>query len=368
MKEGVAIVGAGVVGLSLAKELAKTGINVDVYDSKGDVKQGAAKASGIFSVEGLARTGIQYKGAVVNALDGAKIHAGGELFSVSSRSTKAYVLDRGIFAEICADEAARAGASIVLGDRVTRERVLELKKDYRVVVGADGAVSTVASACGFPPVNEYVLTYKAEYEDAVIEDAHKVELFFSKGLTTRFFGWTVPYSGSKLEVGIGISNRKGASSYTAFRRLLTNPDIKSMLKGAKMSAGYASIIPIDARKKTVIGNSLLVGDAAGQVKATTGGGIIFGVSCAGIAAKCIKKYIDNGIGLGAYEEEWRKAFGLDLRLHKMLHSYYSALGEKRFKLMMKSAKLMGFENFLGAYGDMDRPSLILKRILFRGSI
>jgi flavin-dependent dehydrogenase len=361
----VAIVGAGVVGLVLAKELSKSGIETDVYESKDRVSQGAAKASGIFSVDGLSRIGVDFKRAIVNTLDGATLYAGGEAFSVSAKGTKAYVLDRGVFAELCKEEAEAEGAKIILGKRMDNAGVLKLKDEYSVLAGADGAVSTVASACKFPSVKEYVLTYKAEYDNVDVKDRHKVGLLFSNRIANRFFGWTVPYSSSKMEIGIGISDRNGANSYRAFRQFMKTDYVTDLMKGARSVAGYASLIPISARKKTVIGNVLLVGDAAGQVKATTGGGIIFGVSCAKIAAGCIKRHIENGSALAEYEHGWRSVYGLDLKLHKMLHAYYSTLGERRFKLMMKTAKLFGFEDFLGAYGDMDRPSVMLKRLLFR---
>jgi flavin-dependent dehydrogenase len=367
MSGKVAVVGGGVVGLSLAKDLAMSGVEVDVYESKDDVRQGAAKASGIFSIEGLSRTGIPFKSAVINTLNGARLHAGGEVFTVSAKGTKAYILDRGMFAEICVEQAAKAGARIIFGKRLGKDGILALKDKYSVVVGADGAVSTVASACGFPPIKEYVLTYKAEYEKANIPDNHKVELFFSRRITNRFFGWAAPYSASKLEVGIGVSNRSGVSGYSAFKKLLLDSYVSVLLKNAHFSTGYASLIPIDSRSKTVSENVLLVGDAAGQVKATTGGGVIFGISCAKIAARCIEKHLESGAKLSDYESEWRRAYGLDLKLHKMLHSYYSNLGERRFRLMMRTAKLLGFEDFLGAYGDMDRPSVMFKRIVFRGA-
>ncbi len=366
MGKKVVIVGAGIIGLSLADELASSGIETTVYESKPSVSHNAAKASGIFSKDGLSKIGIEYADALVNTLDGAVIHGGGESFRVQTGSTKALVLDRGILAELCAKNALESGAAIILNSRLGREDLVQMSHDKdTIIAGADGAVSSVASAFDFPKINEYVLTYKAEYTGASINDMHKVELFFSNSMASRFFGWTVPYTATKLEVGIGISTLSKKTSTAAFARFLNNATISEMVEGARKTAGYASIIPLEYRKATVLGNVLLVGDSAGQVKATTGGGVIFGVSCAKIAARAIIATMKTGAPLANYESMWRRSYGLDLRLHRALHGYYSGLGEKGIAFAIRLSRLMGFEKFLSVYGDMDSPKLMLKRFFLR---
>ena len=134
----VVIVGAGVIGLLLAKRLAREGIDTTVYESKRKISDNTAKASGIFSREGLSRLDVDWKDALVTTLNGATIFAGGESFKVETKGDKAYVLDRGMFAELCAKEAREAGAKIVLGKRLSKEQILEIKKDTNnIVVGAD---------------------------------------------------------------------------------------------------------------------------------------------------------------------------------------------------------------------------------------
>lgn len=363
MQKDVAVVGGGVVGLVLAKELAEAGIDVTLYEAKRAIGEGANKASGILSVGGLESIGVEYKKAVVNSLSGAVLYAGAQKLSIKARDTKAYVLDREIFAKLCAKEAKGAGARILVGTKVDKEMLSELDKSS-VIVGADGVVSTVASHFGFPKINDYVLTYKAEYSGVDIKDVNSCELFFSDA-PKKFFGWTVPYSGSLLEVGIGEWMRSKRNSLAVFNAFVRNPIVNKELKGATRISGHASIIPLQSRKITVKGNVLLVGDAAGQVKATTGGGIVFGTLCAKTAAEVIVSHIRNGTPLAAYEKLWRKKYGLDLRMHRFIHRYYSNIGIGGSALLFRLAKLAGMENFLSEYGDMDRPSLVLKRLFMR---
>jgi len=361
----VIIVGAGIVGLVLAKELASMGIEATVYDSNRDVADGAERASGILSKKGLERTGIDYAGAVLNALYGAVIHAGMENLKIKAGNIQAYVLSRSKLARICYKEAKDAGAAVILGKRLGKEDVLSMNNTNTVIVGADGVVSTVASAFGFPKISEYVLTYKATYNDARVADKHIVDLFFEEAYARGFFGWTAPYSSTELEVGIGTSHASKRNSLSAFESFTKTHAIASVIDGAERTSGYASIIPLEARKKTVFGNVMLVGDAAGQVKATTGGGLIFGIACSKIAASTIKNHIEKGMSLKAYEKAWRSRYGLDLKLHGLLHAYYSGLTEKRFEAFIKLARIFGAESFFSKYGDMDSPSLMIKRLLLR---
>lgn len=367
MDKRVTIIGAGVIGLTLAKELALNGIEVEVYDSKKNASEGQAKASGILSITGLESAGLPYKEGIINTLNSAVLHAGNETLKIKSDRAMAYVVDRGLLAESCMGMAKDAGATITLGRRVSRNDVLGIAKERNsILVGADGAVSTVASAFGFPSINDYVLTYKAEYERANIRDKGAVNLFFSNEVANGFFGWTVPHSSHRMEVGLGISGKARADSYTAFRKFLEDESLGSLLKGSRKINGYASVIPLGRRKITAKGNVLLVGDAAGQVKSTTGGGIIFGSLCAKVLAKTIIGNVKRGLPLSAYDKEWKKRYGAELKLHGILHAYYSSLDTKSFEILLKLSKMFGTGEFLGKYGDMDRPSLMLKRFFLRG--
>ena len=360
MNRNVTIIGAGLIGLVLAKELASKGIGVTVYDRKKRVGEGAQKASGVISANGIESIGMGYREAIVNKLDGATIHAGKRTLKIKSDSVKAYVFDRERLSETFYKQAIGEGAEIILDTRIEREKIREMSNT--IIVGADGAVSTVASAFGFPRIEEYVLTYKREYSCATVEDDGAVDLYFNSA-TARFFGWTIPYSNKVIEAGIGISNKRRENSRAAFESFAAAKPDKGLEK--PQGKGYASLIPLKTRRTTTIGNVLLVGDAAGQVKSSTGGGIVFGALCAKVAAEAIENHIKRGTKLAVYESMWRKRYGPELTMHRMIHSYYSALGEKGMERFLWIASAIGLGGFLGRYGDMDRPSLMLKRLFIR---
>ena len=70
--------------------------------------------------------------------------------------------------------------------------------------------------------------------------------------------------------------------------------------------------------------------------------------------------------LSDYEREFRRTYGLDLSMHYMINKMYSGMGAWSMEKVLSAMKMLDLDRFLSAYGDMDRPSLILKRFFLRG--
>ena len=286
MEGMVSIIGGGTAGLVTARRLASLGIDTTVYDQKKTLGE-PVRASGILSIKGLERIGIGYAKAVTNTLYGAAIHAGGETLRVESNDAVAHVLDRKHLNDICHDEAVAEGSDVILGRRIAGKELDGMSADG-VVVGADGAVSEVARHFGMGRIKKYVLTYKAEYN--IRNDNRRiVDLFFDSGVSKGLFGWMCPNSEDILEIGIGIDSSSG-NAMSAFNRFISTKQISGVLGNSKRISEGASMIPLSRRKSIVDSKQrvLLVGDAAGQVKPSTGGGIIYGSSAGLMAAESIK--------------------------------------------------------------------------------
>lgn len=364
MREKVAIVGAGTSGLLAAKDLASFGIPTIAYEQKTRLGY-PQKASGIVSINGLHALGIDYAKAVTNTLYGVNIHAGNAAMHIMSKKPQAHVLDRIILNEICYEESIAAGAKVVKGVRVDSEMLKELHKQ-NIIVGADGAISTVAKHFSMGSIKSYILTYKAEF-NVEVENKKVVDLFFDRKLAPKFFAWMCPNAKDVLEVGIGVDSKHG-NSKKAFDNFMKLEDVARRLSGGKMLNGYASVIPMQTARSVVDDKRevLLVGDAAGQVKPTTGGGIVFGGNAARLAARVIEGHVRRGTSLRDYERLFRKSFGAEMALHRVISKVYANLDVRGIELLIKVSRGMGLESFFAKYGDMDRPSLMLKRFLLRG--
>jgi flavin-dependent dehydrogenase len=95
-----------------------------------------------------------------------------------------------------------------------------------------------------------------------------------------------------------------------------------------------------------------VGDAAGQTKATTGGGVIFGCRCAKIAADRTASFIHDAIPL-EYDEGWRNKYGRTLNAHRAIRTFYNTLNSTSVSALVQLSSWMGAGLFASHYGDMD---------------
>lgn len=352
-KIDAAIIGGGAAGCIAAKELAGRGLDAVVFEEH--AKPGKfGKCTGLVSVKGLKELGVDYSKAVVGKISGATIHSPNSSFSVR-RKNVAVVLDRQAFDEKCAEEAAGAGAEIVTNSRVTGlgeagKAIVLGKKDfyYSYIVGADGANSTTAHSLGFPPISKFVLCCEKEFESARVDDAELVEVFLDRTLFPGFFGWIVPAAGGAR---IGFGTTMHANARAAEKKFFAGKAARAAVGKKAPSREYWAVIPAALRGKTQMGNALLVGDAAGQVKASTGGGVVFGGMCAKIAAESIYESISRGAPLG-YEAAWRGKYGTTLAAHSLVRSALGVLPNRALDLLVGGIDL-GPRKLLERFGDMD---------------
>ena len=103
-------------------------------------------------------------------------------------------------------------------------------------------------------------------------------------------------------------------------------------------------------------NVYLIGDAAGQVKSTTGGGIVYGMRAGKILADCLNNNLD-------YEKEWRKELNKDLMFHLRIRKFLNKFNENDYNDFIKVLKTIDLGNFNRDYplrnlGMFIKPSLI----------
>jgi flavin-dependent dehydrogenase len=99
----------------------------------------------------------------------------------------------------------------------------------------------------------------------------------------------------------------------------------------------------------------LVGDAAGQVKATTGGGIIQAMTAAQALA-------DSIINKKNYELEWRKRLGKDLWIHLQMRKIMDKFNDKDWQYLIRLFSKKRNKAILEKY-DRDYPSRFVFKLL-----
>lgn len=334
----VHIIGAGPAG-SIAALSAVRNNSSAVVSEEHSCSGIPTNCSGLVSKSGLdsLKDYVDYKKFIENEFNGAIIDFSGIQFSVEKKDSIAYSINRSSFDQELISNAEKEGAKIDYNDKVNENFY------SNILIGADGPNSTIAKKFNFPKIKKFVCTAQKEVKHSC-EDPRKVYLYYSNKLFPGFFGWIIPKNKDYVEVGCGSvlpNNPKKGFSYL-LTKLNADPEDVSF-----------SIIPISVREKTSLsqGNKkvLLVGDAAGQTKATTGGGIVFGGNCASIAGKLA----DDP---EKYESEWNRNFGFDLSTHSLIQSFLEQRGEKGLRNIGKFLNTVKIDGYLSTNGDMDSPS------------
>ncbi|MEM4255437.1 MAG: NAD(P)/FAD-dependent oxidoreductase [Candidatus Norongarragalinales archaeon] len=346
------VVGASCVGGMTARAIASKGASVALLEEH--ARPGKFnKCTALVSASGLERIGVDFKKTVLNEIHGAIVHSPRVSFSVQTKTPVAFVLDRQAFDEKCVGEAINKGAELFLNAgarKLSQNGGLSITTPSgefhsRVVVGADGLGSFVARESGLPPFRRFASAWEAEYSFTQ-ETPDKVHVFLDQSIAPNFFAWSVPVNESTARVGLATTNPSALNS--GKRKLL-----KKMGLGEEKKKGreFNYSIPLFPRSKTQKDSVILVGDAAGQVKSTTGGGIVFGGLCGQQAASAIENYFENGVL--DYEQRWRKAYEKTFRMHWLLHSKLFSLPNVGLDFAFAFAKLSGVPFALERIGDMD---------------
>lgn len=339
----VHVVGAGPAGSIAAVSAVRNGHNVVM--SEEHEKAGIPEhCSGLFSLEGLEslKQMISYKKFVINRLWGANIYFGKEKLTVRAKKAVGCACDRSEMDAELASRAEMEGVKINFKERVN--------ENFHAsnIIGADGPNSTVAKHFKMGKIPKYVSTLQAKVEMR-FEEPGSVEIYLSKKNFPGFFGWVIPHNTDSAEFGVGVQLPNNALD--AWNALLK---IKKVKEAPKPSG---ALIPISLRETTAKRidkkNVLLVGDAAGQVKSTTGGGVIFGGGCAKLAGK----FAENPT---RYEIEWRLRYGTDLMLHKMIRDFLDNLSDNRLEEFGRRLQKMRMDEYLSRNGSMDRLTSMIK--------
>lgn len=364
-KFDVIVVGGSVAGCAVAKHCAEAGLSVAVLEEH--PKPGKyGRCTAIVSKRGLDSIGAEYSKSVLCEIHGANIFCRHSRLCVRTKQVQAIVLDRFLFDESCAKAAKAAGARFFFDTRfislsqsasgvavVAGKGASALRFESKVLVGADGATSAVAKAAKFPLLaqSDFSICYEAEYSGASVADSSMVDVFVDSKRLCGLFGWAVPCGKNRVRIGFGTTRHHNLLAAKSWFFGLSR--VKSYLPAkARVEREFHALIPLRVRSRTQDGNILLVGDAAGQAKATTGGGIVFASRCAQIAAKEIAAFVKRGKPMD-YERAWRAKYGRTLSGHRKLRSLLDFIPPRLASVLLRTASILGLGFLLERFGDMD---------------
>ncbi|MGY5865487.1 MAG: geranylgeranyl reductase family protein [Candidatus Thorarchaeota archaeon] len=332
----VAVVGAGPAGSTTARVSAESGHRTVIFDRRkivgipvqcGELIPTPREVKNLFpSSKRMPRAVYVPEKFITNRTSSIRlISPNGKTFEFPF---EANIVDRGAFDQYLAQQAEDAGAEIKLNTKLvkrTPNNNLELKSNNsrgetraKVVVGADGSRSKIAQSLGQQYTHRETdlspsLQYVMENSDV---DQTVVEMYFGS-VAPGGYAWLIPKGGGQVNVGFGM-RRALACDETPLRRYLErfvyhNSKVTPLLKNAKIQSRVGAIIPVGGPlQKSWSQNVLLVGDAAGHVMASNGGGIPAALCGGLIAGESISSHLIDGTSLSHYETIWRTEFGSEL--------------------------------------------------------
>jgi len=326
----VVIAGAGAAGNYLAYKLAGLGYKVVVFEEHERIGE-PVQCTGIIGAECLDRFPL-FEGAVLGEVSSAKLfRPSGKELRVSRDSVQGYIVDRAAFDRGLAEKAQRQGAQYLLGSRVEDMAVL----DNRVRIETAGAetfeAKTAVIACGFGSklpqrlelgeVGDLIMGAQAEVS---VDDIEEIEVYFNQGVAPGFFAWFVPTTEGRALVGLFSRRNPG----TNLRDLLESLFRQGKIATPEVKISYGGI-PLRPLPKTYLRRVIVVGDAAGQVKPTTGGGIYYGLLCAEVAVDTLHRALSTDRFserlFSRYQKEWKQRIGRELRTGYFARRLYERL-------------------------------------------
>ena len=364
----VAIVGAGPAGLATAIRLKEEGFDSLVFEEH--EKIGIPEhCSGLISKKGVLELGLHLGETLQNEVKGAKIFSpNGTMLKVEKKDTVAYVVDRKAFDQMLLRKARLMNIHVATHTKLIDVRKSEGAKESTVfvqvegrgelrkatyIVGADGVNSTVRHLLGINvDRNNYVHTIQSTCTGSF--DSKFVEIHFGD-FAKGFFGWMVPISKDKAKIGLGST--LGDNVAENFQKFL-----HKKFPGAVPHSSVSALIPYGPPLTNIYRNNMaLVGDAAFQAKATTGGGVIFGMKAGNILAETLSDSFKKKANMNAYEKRL-SALNRELKMHWKIRSYINSLGDDEIDALFAKLKSKGIEAFLEKEGDMDNPSSFVGKL------
>jgi flavin-dependent dehydrogenase len=239
---------------------------------------------------------------------------GGRSFFLQDEAPFAFILHRERFASSIMKEAKR-NADIVheafVSAKTEKERCVVRTNggeyEGRMVVGCDGAMSSVRKSMGIAPMKLSlgVMVRKSGIKKGCIK------VFFNKSYSPDFFSWIIPQTD---EYGL-MAGARAREFFERFRHDMC-------LNHGRL---YAYMVPT-GMTRSYSERCILVGDACGQNKPLTGGGIIFSLIGARHAAEAIRKAVACGrfssSHLSEYEKRWKSEISLEIRKQLLVRRAY----------------------------------------------
>ena len=355
----VIVVGAGPAGSYMAYQLASSGHNVAVFEEKSAPGLNAC-CTGIISTECFESLALT-RDVILNEVKSARFFfPSGKCLRFQTAEVQAYVVNRLSLDKALTSRARSRGAryffscpvvDIVRQKDSVRADVLcqGTRRTFsaRVVVLASGFRPGLLKKLGLGEIKGFLVGAQAEID---VKGVDEFEVHFGQKVAPGAFAWLVPTSRNKAYVGLLA---------TSDARLHLRNFLAGLSALGRVASPEAEIeqkpIPIRPLAHSYADRLIVVGDAAGQVKPTTGGGIYFGHIGARIAGEVLSEALskDNLTAgyLSRYEKRWKTRMGKEISRGYWARWAYAKLSDRQIEGIFNRLNSDGIVDALASSDD-----------------
>ena len=326
----VVIAGGSISGLMSAREIAKKGHSVLVLEEGFEIGT-PDHCGGLVSKSGLDELGIEPTQKTFDStINSALIYApSGKSIEINSKKQKVIVVNRRELDKQVALQAEQSGAEIRVktGFKEKTKRGVKTTDgeiDCKILVDCRGVSALINN-------KRDGILLSAQYEIYAnwIKDG-QVEVYFDNVKYPGFFAWIIPSGNGVGKVGIAgreinVSNAmeqflKNKGNYSTIRKIFAPIWIKGPIKNF------------------ISENIVIAGDAAGQSKPTTAGGI-YSCGLGGLfAGNAIAEYLESNerSQLKKYQKNWRDRFGKEFEKQSLARKILERVDNKTIDVVFDS--------------------------------
>ena len=362
MNYDVVIAGGSVAGLSCAREIASKGFSVLVIEE--DYEIGTPEhCGGLVSIAGLEELGvIPFRKTFDHMIESAKVTApNGNNFTINSKKQKVIEISRRELDKQIAFQAQKNGAVIKVRtsfQEITDSgiRTNDEKIDCKIFVDARGVSSLIhKDRTGIISSAQYEI-----YADWIKKG--KVEVIFDQEKYPGFFAWIIPSNEGKGKVGLA---GRGINVAEVLDEILKEKGTHSTIR--KIFAPIWIKGPIE---NFIDGKTVIIGDAAGQAKPTTAGGIFTSGMGGVYAGQAISKFLETNehSDLEEYQKRWKTRFGKEFDKQLLARKLLERIDNQTINKLFESITPEIIKD-ISEKDDFDfHTSSIIKLLGMKGSI
>jgi digeranylgeranylglycerophospholipid reductase len=356
----VIVVGGGPAGLLAARDLAAAGVTTLVVEEHDEIGV-PVHCTGVLGLDAFDELDLPRETILHTAHAARFISADGSSLLIDHERVRAAIVDRAAFDAALAASAAAAGAEVRTRCRV---RDVDVTPDGVNVSTAEGVLQSRACimACGanyrfnrrlglgLPRL----FVHSAQREVPFPVTDH-VEVYLGRQIAAGGFGWLVPFrrgDASFARVGVMCDSRARTAFKALSHRIAERFDVVSDWGEPRLK-----ILPLAPVARTWSSRVLAVGDAAGLVKATTGGGIYFGLLSGRIAAEVLVPALADdrltAARLREYERRWRARLWPEMRAGLAFRTVASRLNDRTIDALVELSRVDGIVPLLKQTADFN---------------